>query len=86
MPKILTQEEIDDLLKTVSSAEGQSSDESADSRKARFPGGTALAAVEQLGRDPPRVERLYLVLHQGDQRRDHQSKPALHHRGHLKAD
>ncbi|MFQ6008942.1 MAG: flagellar motor switch protein FliM [Candidatus Zixiibacteriota bacterium] len=35
MPKILSQEEIDDLLKTVSSSEGQSAEESADSRKVR---------------------------------------------------
>ncbi len=34
-PKILTQEEIDALLKTVSSAEGQGSDENADNRKVR---------------------------------------------------
>jgi flagellar motor switch protein FliM len=35
VPKILTQEEIDNLLKTVSSTEGQGADESADNRHVR---------------------------------------------------
>ena len=34
----------------------------------------------------PRLEVLHLVLHERDQRGDHEGKPVAHHRGHLEAD
>ena len=41
--------------------------------------------VDGQGADPPVGEVLHLVLHQGDQRRDHERKALLHQGGHLEA-